>query len=142
MARLFFALWPESSVRDALAHRVASGSCTEAGAAPTRAGCDASQVRLVGWLALMAVNLALVTTNRRHDGRASLQLVRGQAVVWWGMGLSIGLLVLTTAVAPVRTFLAMSPPSPSMWIVPPFMAALLALVLQMLKPIWARALRS
>lgn len=108
----------------------------------TRSGCDANQVRLVGWLALMGVNLALVTTNRRHDGRVSLQLARGQGVVWWGMGLSIGLVVLTTAVAPVRIFLAMGLPSPPMWIAPLVMAALLALVLQMLKPIWGHALRS
>jgi Ca2+-transporting ATPase len=127
-----------SLLQGGLGLMVAAGSVIWA----TRSGCDANQVRLVGWLALMGVNLALVTTNRRHDGRASLQLARSQAVVWWGLGLTIGLLVLTTTVAPVRTFLAMSAPSPSMWIVPLVMAALLALLLQMLKPIWARALRS
>ena len=76
----------------------------------TRAGQHPEQVRLVGWLALIGANMALVLTNRRHDVGDSARLARADTVLWWGFGLTATLAALTTVVPPVRGFLSMELP--------------------------------
>jgi P-type Ca2+ transporter type 2C len=108
----------------------------------TRAGRNADQVRLLGWLALIGVNMALVLTNRRHDLGDSARLARADTVLWWCLGLTATLAALTTLVPLVRGFLSMQLPAGRQLLVPLGVSLLLSLLLQLLKPLWARDLRA
>jgi Ca2+-transporting ATPase len=108
----------------------------------TAQGHDAAQVRLMGWIGLIGVNVALLLTNRRLDSLASATLARADAVLWWGMGLTAALALLTTAVPGVRRLLSLALPPGHAWLLPIAASLLLLALLQPVKRIWSAALRS
>ena len=108
----------------------------------TAQGHDAAQVRLMGWIGLIGVNVALLLTNRRLDSLASATLARADAVLWWGMGLTAALALLTTAVPGVRRLLSLALPPGQAWLLPIAAALLLLALLQPVKRLWSAALRS
>jgi Ca2+-transporting ATPase len=108
----------------------------------THTGHGVAQVRTLAWVTLIGVDVGLVLTNRRYT--ASLAGVLGHASrpLWWGLGLTLLLLLVTVFLPPVRTFLSMAPLQPPDLLAPLFATLGLFALLQWVKPLWARRLRS
>jgi Ca2+-transporting ATPase len=101
-----------------------------------------AQVRTLAWITLIGVDVGLVLTNRRYT--ASLAGVLGHASrpLWWGLGLTLLLLLVTVLLPPVRAFLSMAPLAPHDLLVPLLATLGLFTALQLVKPLWAQRLRS
>jgi Ca2+-transporting ATPase len=107
-----------------------------------RSGHAADVVRTQAWLTLIGIDVALVLTNRRYSASPAGVLGRASRSLWWGLGLTALLLVLTVFVAPMRTFLAFAPPDAGDLAVPLLATLALFGVLHAIKPLWAQRLRS
>jgi Ca2+-transporting ATPase len=107
-----------------------------------RAGHAVAMVRTLAWLTLIGVDVALVLTNRRYSASPADVLGRSSRPLWWGLGLTALLLVATAFVPPVRAFLSMAPVDGHDLLVPLAATLALFLLLQSVKPLWARRLRS
>ena len=107
-----------------------------------RSGLDAGQARMLAWLALIGADLVLVLANRRYSASPADVLGRGSRPLWWGLGLTALLLIVTTTVPAVRTFLEFAPvPTTVLWV--PLSATLVLLgLLLAAKPLWAARLRA
>jgi Ca2+-transporting ATPase len=108
----------------------------------TRSGHATDVVRTQAWLTLIGVDVALVLTNRRYSASPAGVLGRASRPLWWGLGLTALLLVLTVFVPPLRSFLAFAPPDVGDLAVPLLATLALFGVLHAIKPLWAQRLRS
>ncbi|GAP67123.1 P-type HAD superfamily ATPase [Mizugakiibacter sediminis] len=81
-------------------------------AAALRADLDASQVRALAFVALVACNVALILGNRSFDGTLATALLRPNRALWWVLGAAAALLALTLAWAPARALFHFALPPP------------------------------
>ena len=108
----------------------------------TRAGRDVATVRMLAWLTLIGIDVALVLTNRRYSASPVGVLGRASRTLWWGLGLTALLLAMTTLIPSVRAFLSLAAVGPGDLVIPLAATLLLFVLLQTIKPLWSSRLRS
>ncbi len=105
-------------------------------------GAALERVRTLAWVTLIGVDVVLVLSNRRYAASPTRVLGRTSVPLWWGLALTLALLVVTVGVAPVRTFLSLAAVEPYALLAPLLATLALFVLVQSIKPLWARRLRS
>ena len=107
-----------------------------------RAGHAVALVRTLAWVTLIGVDVALVLTNRRYSASPAGAFGRSSGPLWWGLGLTLLLLLVTVCVAPVRGFLSLAAVQAHDLLAPLFATLALFALLLAIKPLWGRTLRT
>ena len=101
---------------------------------------SADSVRTQVFLALVAANLALIFVNRTFASSLRAAFGRPNRMLWWGLGIAVGVLAFIVGVPAVRRFFGLGGLAPDDLLVSLAVAPVVLLVLEVAKRVWRKRL--